>query len=199
MEKNGINLTMTIIRVLSACMAALFLAGCGESGRVFGLDRTGPDEFSVVRNRPLSVPPDVTLRPPEPGTAQATRNRSIDQARATLQTAGTEPVAGGAPQSWQPAAASPGETALVRRVTAYYGVEPDIRRIVDEESHQLVLEQEKLLYTVMFWQDPPEPGTALDADAESRRLRENEALGKPVNSGIAPVIVRKKSGVSSLY
>lgn len=263
-----------IERVALFGAAALILAGCGETGSIFGLDRSGPDEFTVVRNPPLSVPPQATLRPPQEGEARSNRNNATEQARESLIASGVEsvgsagslvtergvePYNGGplppAPaseqspwyQSQQPQTApqaataepaaptapgataavggypqypaptplyatpgvpvrygeqsrpSAGEAALAQRMTAYYGVEPDIRRKVDAESAQLALEQEKFLYTVLFWMDPEPVGTALDANAEARRLRENDALGKPVNSGEAPVIARKKSGISSLF
>lgn len=197
---------MARIWALSVCAVALMLSGCSEGGKVFGFDRSGPDEFTVVRNQPLSMPPDATLRPPQPGAAESERDRSSKQARSSLLASGPEGEAGtaapgtvGTPQYARSATASPGEVALTRRVAAYYGVDPGIRRIVDQESHRLALEQEDFLHTVLFWKDPPPPGTALDASAESRRLRENEALGKPVNSGIAPLIVRKKSGLTSLF
>ncbi len=190
--------------------AALVLGGCSGAGKVFGYDRSGPDEFTVVRNQPLSMPPDATVRPPAPGTSRSTRDLGTNRARESLldsvpegesvgEGVGDAPGLTGAPQYPQSATASPGEIALAQRVGAYYGVERDIRRIVDQESHRLALEQDSLLNTVLFWQDPPPPGAPLDASAESRRLRENEALGKPVNSGVAPVIVRKKSGISSLF
>jgi hypothetical protein len=248
--------------------AALLLAGCGETGRIFGFERGGPDEFTVVRNPPLSVPPQATLRPPEEGGARSSRDRSSNQARDSLLASGgdkagsagtlvtdqgtspydggpltnggtggstpgyqppqpqagtTDPaggqntaVAGSYPQTTTPPAPqygtpgipirygaqsrpSTGEAALAQRMTAYYGVESDIRRKVDAESAQFALEQEKFLHTVLFWMDPEPAGTALDANAESRRLRENDALGKPANAGEAPVIARKKSGISSLF
>ncbi len=249
-------MTKTMKRAVLLGVAALALAGCGESGRIFGFERGGPDEFTVVRNPPLSVPPQVTLRPPVHGEASASRNTSNTQARDSLlasgvdssgsagtlvtgegatpydggalrpgqvptqqlqtpqaATAGSAATAGAYPQSSTRQYASPGapirygaqsgpsvgESALARRATAYYGVEPDVRRKVDAESSQLALEQEKFLHKVLFWMDPEPPGTALDAEAESRRLQENDALGKPANSGEAPIIARKKSGVSSLF
>jgi len=202
-KKTGNHDTMSRLWTVSIVLAALTLGGCGESGRIFGFERGGPDEFTVVRNQPLSMPPNATLRPPQPGTARSTRDFSSNQAREDLLTAAPESatpqVASGTPPYAGPAGPSQGELALVQRVQAYYGVEPDIRRTVDEESLRLALEQESLVYTLLFWQDPPPPGTVLDAAAESRRLRENEALGKPVNSGTAPVIVRKKSGIISLF
>jgi hypothetical protein len=194
---------MVRLWTVSIVLAALMLGGCGESGRIFGFERGGPDEFTVVRNQPLSMPPNATLRPPQPGSGQSNRDQSSKQAREELLAAApdgeTPPGALGMPQFTGPGGPSRGEVALVQRVAAYYGVEPDIRRTVDRESRQLALEQESLVHTLLFWQDPPPPGTVLDAAAESRRLRENEALGKPVNSGVAPVIVRKKSGIISLF
>jgi hypothetical protein len=267
---------MSMKRALTALAAVLLLAGCGETGRIFGFERGGPDEFTVVRNPPLSVPPQATLRPPEENAVRSNRDFSSDQAHDSLLASGgdkagsagtlvtdkgTAPYDGGAlpprpeggsspwyqtpQQQPQTAAADPsapdapgsvqnsvvagtysqtatpptpqygtpgiptlygaqsrpstGEAALAQRVTTYYGVEPDIRRKVDSDSARLALEQEKFLHMVLFWQDPEPAGTALDANAESRRLRENDALGKPVNAGEAPVIARKQSGISSLF
>ena len=208
-------MTNTIKRVVLLGVAALALAGCGESGSIFGFDRGGPDEFTVVRNPPLSVPPQATLRPPARGEASASRNNSSSQARDSLlasgatssgsagtlvtqdgatpydggslspgqpagqspwrqtpqsQTAATAPggapvTAGAYPQTAQQQYGSPsapvrygaqsgpsvGEAALARRATAYYGVEPDVRRKVDAESAQLAVEQEKFMHKVLFW------------------------------------------------
>ncbi len=46
-------------------LPALALSGCAMIG---GRSAT-PDEFAVVRNAPLIIPPDYTLTPPAPGTA----------------------------------------------------------------------------------------------------------------------------------
>jgi len=194
---------MSRVGAVTIVLLSLALGGCGESGRIFGFERGGPDEFTVVRNQPLSMPPNATLRPPRAGADQSSRDLSSKKAREDLLTAApqddTAPAAPGLPQYSGPARQSPGEVALVQRVTSYYGLEPDIRRTVDAESRHLAMEEESLVNKLLFWQDPSPPGTVLDAAAESRRLRENEALGKPVNSGTAPVIVRKKSGIISLF
>lgn len=184
---------------IGMCAAALLLSGCGVTGDIFGFDRSGPDEFTVVQNAPLSLPPNATLRPPKPGESRWNRNSESQRARSSLLTssgnASSAPVA--AVES--SAAASLGEDALTNRAVAYYGSEPGIRRIVDEESARLAKEQENFLEFVVFWKDPEQPGTVLNAGEESRRLQENAALGKPVNSGEAPIIVRRKSGVSGLF
>jgi hypothetical protein len=57
------NLTLPLL-----VLPMLALAGCGA----FGGGRAAPDEFLVVRNAPLIIPPDFTLTPPVAGTAAAT-------------------------------------------------------------------------------------------------------------------------------
>ena len=41
---------------------------------------------------------------------------------------------------------------------------------------------------LIFWRDPPPPGTPVDPRAESERLRENAALGRDGNIGETPVV-----------
>ena len=40
----------------------------------------------------------------------------------------------------------------------------------------------------MFWRDTPPPGIAVDAERETRRLRENTALGRDENDGDTPIV-----------
>lgn len=72
-------------------MLAAAVAGCANN-------RARPDEFSVARQRPLVVPPDYALVPPQPGTA-------VVQSQ-TVQGQTLEALFGAAPRS-------PGETAAV--------------------------------------------------------------------------------------
>lgn len=182
---------------IGVCAAALLLSGCGASGNIFGFDRSGPDEFTVVQNAPLSLPPNATLRPPRPGESQWQRGSETRRARASLLACSGKATPVTVVESSK--ARSQGESALSSRAVAYYGSQPDIRRIVDEESARLAREEKDFLEFLVFWADPDQPGTVLDAGEESRRLQENAALGKPLNSGEAPIIVRKKSGISGLF
>jgi hypothetical protein len=47
----------------------------------------------------------------------------------------------------------------------------------------------------MFWRNPPPPGVVVDASKESKRLRENAALGDSPETGDTPIIQPKKSGL----
>jgi hypothetical protein len=56
---------MRIVKLsLAASAAALLLGGCASHG-ISGRGR--PDEFAVVRNQPLVIPPDYALAPPRAG------------------------------------------------------------------------------------------------------------------------------------
>ena len=52
------------VLVAAVCGSATLLAGCGSS--LLG-DRKRPDEFAVARQAPLVIPPDFSMRPPQPG------------------------------------------------------------------------------------------------------------------------------------
>src|SRR5947209_20206539 len=100
---------MRIVKLsLAVSAAALLLAGCA-SHRISNRGR--PDEFAVVRNQPLVIPPDYALTPPKAGepTPQAADARQealqalfggpaprSQGERSMLNAAGNEHVAEGA-------------------------------------------------------------------------------------------------------
>ncbi|MEL0015072.1 MAG: DUF3035 domain-containing protein, partial [Rhodospirillales bacterium] len=56
-----------VLRVFSVTVLVAMTAGCGSVKDELGLEKKAPDEFTVVRNAPLSLPPNYNLRPPKPG------------------------------------------------------------------------------------------------------------------------------------
>jgi hypothetical protein len=78
-------------------LPALALGGCA----MMGGKRAAPDEFAVVRNAPLIIPPDYTLAPPVAGTAAISPSDAQAQA--------IEALFGG------PAPRSSSETSLLER------------------------------------------------------------------------------------
>ena len=72
-------------RILAFAAAGAMLAGCsGGVQESLGLKKKAPDEFAVVRNAPLSLPPNFSLRPPKPGAVGEGREPQRDLARALL-------------------------------------------------------------------------------------------------------------------
>ncbi|UEM04925.1 DUF3035 domain-containing protein [Skermanella rosea] len=172
------------------CLAlgALVLSGCSGARQTFGLDRTPPDEFSVVTRAPLAVPPEYRLRPPQPGAPRPQEAETRQQAASA--------VFGSAPETRQQAvanspAATTGEAALLAQAGAVE-VQPGIRSTVNRESVTLAAQDKRFIDSLLFWQTPDEPGTVVNAQQEQQRLRENAALGKPVTEGDTPIIERRR-------
>jgi len=180
---------MKSITVLcGASMAALLvLAGCtgDDLTRSFGLQRDAPDEFTVTTRAPLSMPPDFSLRPPQPGASRPQEQSIAQSAQVT--------VAGSAAFDTP---ASPGSTPGQDALLAAAGSPPpaDIRARVDAEAVQAA-SSHALSDELLFWKSPTPPGTAVDAQQEAQRLQQNAALGNAPDSGETPVIHTKPKNI----
>jgi hypothetical protein len=152
--------------------------------RTFGLNRDSPDEFTVTTRAPLSMPPDFTLRPPQPGAARPQEQSTTQTAQLTV--AGSDALATTGPSD------SPGQDALL----AAAGTLPpsNIRQTVDAEA-AAAANNRSLGDELMFWRTPAPPGTVVDASKEAERLRDNAALGKAPDTGDTPVIKKKDKGI----
>ncbi|WP_425403415.1 DUF3035 domain-containing protein [Hwanghaeella sp.] len=181
------------IGVSAAIAASLLLAGCESNlGNLFGYQRGGPDEFSVVKRAPLTLPPDFGLRAPDPGADELNRITPRATARAALvgnsltprqqQRLVREKVAQGN---------SPSEVALLAKANAL-NADPEIRQIVDDESASLARENEGFVDDLLFWKEKKLPGDVVDPEGESKRLQENSSLGRPVTEGDTPTITTQK-------
>ncbi len=191
--------------VVALLAAALVLSGCGDSTkRALGLKKQAPDEFSVVSRAPLSQPPDYSLRPPRPGSQSPARITPAKQAESALfKDAGAgrpaDPSRAGRPAGAPRAApkipvtqTTPGESALLAKAGAG-AAEPGIRTMVNRESAVLAETDSNFIKRLLDYSGYQED--VVDATAEARRLRENEALGKPPTEGETPTIERKERGL----
>lgn len=164
---------------------AVLLSGCGDTSltRTFGLVRDAPDEFTVVTRAPLSMPPDFSLRPPQPGAL-----RPQDQSERSLAEAALVPEAalGGTRTG-----VSPGQAALVR--DAGGGGAADIRQRVDEEAKKAA-NDDGFIDRLLYWRKGDPSRQIVDAQKEAQRLKQNSALGQPPAAGETPVIRQKKTG-----
>ncbi len=167
--------------------AAVLAAGCGDTRKVIGLEKSTPDEFRVVSRAPLSLPPDYALRPPQPGAPRPQEGTIPEQAR---QTVIGQSGQRGAPT---PAAGSPGEAALLAQAGAGRS-QAGIRDIVNREASALAEAERNFIDRLVFWRKPEEPGTVVDPQREAQRIREAQALGRPVTEGETPIIRRRTKG-----
>ncbi len=179
------SLPHTCAKTLGALLV-LALAGCGSTddmSRTIGLTRDVPDEFTVTTRAPLSMPPDFSIRPPTPGATRPQERTAAASAEAAL-----NPQSALASNSVQ----SAGERALVG--AAGPAASATIRNDVNKEA-SLQSGDRALTDRLMFWKAAPEPGIIVDPQRESKRLRENAALGQSVESGDTAIIQRKSTGL----
>jgi predicted small secreted protein len=196
--------------VAAALAVSALLGGCGQIRGALGYDKDAPDEFQVVARAPLALPPNYDLRPPEPGTARpqelsptdAAAQRILGRRAAPQATTSTSSVfgtsmSGPTVQAAPRAPVSSGGASALRDQLQLNQADPNIRQLVNKETASFVYEEQYPIDKVLFWRDKPEPGVLLDATKESKRLRENSALGQPVDTGETPTIERKRGGFLS--
>ena len=75
--------------ILGLAGSALLLSACSESQKqTLGFSQPPPDEFRVITRAPLTVPPNLALRPPIPGAVRPQEGTPSEQARQAVFRAG---------------------------------------------------------------------------------------------------------------
>ncbi len=182
MKKTGI--------VVVSLVAMVLLGGCGETKRILGQTKTPPDEFAVYSRAPLSLPPDYGLRPPVPGSQRQQKIEPRNQAKRVVLGTTARDLAGRTKPAGVPTA-SVGVQSLLKEAGAL-NADPNIRALVDTETTFLAAEDLSFTERLMFWGVATQYGTIVDAPEESKRIRENQALGRPITEGETPTIKRKR-------
>jgi hypothetical protein len=182
-----------IFRVLALGGLVLALPACEGVRDQLGLNKSSPDEFRVVSRAPLTLPPDFSLRPPEPGAPRPQVGTASQQAKRAVFRVDDQ-QAGSAAASTANSGRSLGESSLLKAAGADE-VEPNIRQIVDRETDRVNEESEDFINRLVFWRDSDPYGQVVDPGEEAKRLRENAALGKAATEGETPTIERKKKAL----
>jgi hypothetical protein len=181
----------------AAAAVILSLSACTSVKKELGVDRNSPDEFMVVKNTPLTLPPDYTLRPPlNPDEAAAA---TVDDAASAAQAALIGEV-----KTATAAKKSASETALLGNLGAA-AADPDIRQKIDADNGYISLKNRSVADQIIFWSDEtapiPEdaPASVVNPAAEAERLKKNKAAGKPLNEGNVPVIEKKTGALDKIF
>ncbi len=161
------NKTLTLAALIAAAAAT---TACSAVSQVTGAARQSPDEFRVVTQAPLTLPPDYSLRPPQPGQARPYQREPGAEARAALfgDNVGTE--------------ASQGERAFVTAAGAQTA-DDQIRETIDYETQNVVRRDQGFVDRVLSFGGSGQQAAPLDPAEEARRLEEDEAIRRATGGG----------------
>jgi len=175
---------MLLTRVVTAALlvGAAGLAGCTDASKAFGLAKVTPDEFRVVTKAPLTLPPDYSLRPPQPGEPRPQELQPESAARQALEGQREAEVR------------SDGEKLFVAKAGADHA-DPQIRFIVDDEFGNVAHKDKSFADWVLFWrkEKPATQPSGLGDPNESQPLDPavEETRIKELTGGHTIVIARK--------
>jgi len=170
------NKPITVLAVLAAATAA---SGCASMQNALGSARTAPDEFRVVTQAPLTLPPDYSLRPPRPGETRPQELQPDENARAALFGQQIAP------------SASQGERALVSNAGAE-AVDPTIRDQIDFEGQNIVRRNEDFVNRLLSFGGSGDAAAPVNAEEEAERLRRDEQIRRATGGG--PVVIERERG-----
>lgn len=170
---------------LLCTLLPLSLAACdGNVKDSLGLAREAPDEFTVVSRPPLSLPPDFSLRPPEPG-APPLASAADQQARSLI----TGQDAAQSASAKAPTASD----SFLKRLGADKA-DPAIRnKLTGDAATPADTSSAKTLMDKLSTSKKEEP--MVDPEKETERLKQNRDAGKPVNAGDVPEIKPKSESL----
>ncbi len=145
------------------------LTACSTAREELGLNRQSPDEFSVLKRAPLTLPPSYTLRPPSSGEVNVASDNAQTQAKRVI--LGQDTASNTAPSS-----TSTGTQMFLNQAGADKA-NPEIRSTLDRETAVLSTTNKTVAEKLLFWTgDENAPMTTeadkLDASAEAERLND---------------------------
>lgn len=178
-----------------ALVMAVSLSACGGGDSIkdtLGYGKQAPDEFAIITKAPLVIPPDFSLRPPQPGVLRPQESQFEPSLVAQRALNGNE-----TPAASDGGTGSAGEQVLLEK-TGAADANPKIRQVVNNEQRSLVERDASFTDDVLFWREKPNTDArTVDAAAERRRIEQNEAQGKPVTEGETPSVAPAKKGFFS--
>lgn len=172
--------TRQLLHIALLGAVAASIAGCDTIRDAAGQTKDSPDEFAVVTKAPLVIPPDYNLRPPAAGAAPTNQIAPTQAAQAALFTADPATVAASLP-----ATMSTGERYLLVKA-GVQNADPAIRQEIASDSAATRAADESFTNNLLFGSSTPSAGTAVDADAEARRIDAQKAGGAATPAPNAP-------------
>jgi len=148
----------------------LALCACSSLRSAAGMDKSAPDEFAVLTKAPLVIPPDYNLKPPKPGASPVNQTDPSESAQTALFGNDAATIASNITGNY-----SDGEKMLLAQA-GIANADPNIRIHLQSDRKAMIGADDSFTNEVLFWKGPKtDPGTAVDADAEAKRIDAQKA------------------------
>ena len=168
----------TLAYILFAFSASIVLASCSGASETLGFGKQVPDEFAVVKQAPLAMPPGFELQPPRAGAPRPQEQTINQKAQQVVFGKNTEtPITKN----------SSAESLFLDQAGANEAMK-GIRSQVDQESSEYVAETKSVVDKILKFTDTEPDASVLDAHKELERLKKNKQEGRPLNDGETPTI-----------
>lgn len=163
--------------IFMAAAGVLVLGACSELkaiGEATGVVATQEQDAIQARNARLSLPPDYSLRPPQPGSGATRSKAAAVRGRQTI--IGDKRKTTARTQVIRQANRSPGEAALIRRASGNQKIDRGIRRTLDRETKRADAAEKSFTDKLLKWRSAPpkgakgEAGTRPDDDKNVPRM-----------------------------
>jgi Protein of unknown function (DUF3035) len=172
-----------IISSVIVFAASLTLSACESTREQFDFSKKAPDEFAVVKRAPLEMPPSFEVRAPRPGAPRPQEQATDQMAREAILGPDAQKALA------KEAGVTQGEAVLLQK-TGAANASPAIRAKVDAETAELIKEETPGINALkeMVGQKATEPSfEEVDPIAETNRIKQNKAQGKPIGTGKTPI------------
>ncbi len=154
---------------ISAFTFLFLLTGCDSVKQTLGLNRSQPDEFMVVDRPALSIPPNVTLKPPTSVKTGVPRKRHQAQELVLKPPASAYILP------------SQAESDLLSKAKADQNP-ADIRTMIEEDAKTNTSAEKGLAEDMVFWKNPKPSGDVIDPIAERERLQNSSSKTSSQNA-----------------
>ena len=158
-------------------ITSLFLSSCSKVRKSAGVTRKSLDEFQVVENPPLVIPPDFNLLPPE-----QLEKKNIDDAETEL----AQEILFGLDENLENNEYK--EISTMNQILESTGANSIDSNIRNEINEQFVNEMNTDSIYQVEWESEIE---VLDAIKESERIRNQLIQGKSIAEGETPISITK--------
>jgi len=183
---------MTRLSIALALATLLVLPACSQVKEELGLNRNSPDEFTVIKRAPLSLPPEYSLRPlSEDGILG-------NSAQPTMREEAKTAVFGSKQGTTELPSGSNAEDIFLNKVGTN-SADANIRKKLDQDNGYVVLENQSTVDKILRRNAGVKQESLVDPKAEAERLKENAETGRPVTSGAVPVIIKKESTIDKIF